>query len=546
MDDATLLEEAEENKAQASVLLADKAAIAKPTSPTIEAVKLDPIIDITEEIAESSAHTSITTRGHQKVIELTDSASAFYSLATWLVVSLFVVIQLVIIEQAVNGPFFDEAIYVTAGFRTLDGFGISDRYTTWFAGSLIWPVMAAFGYKAGGLLGVRLLALLCTSLALSASVKAAANLFGRKAGFWTAISFAVSGPTLALAHLGTYDVVALAGMGVSFWAITELYKHDDRRWLVLATLAFSLSVLAKYPIGLCIIPLVALIYGLRGNRARLDTGILGFISLAILLIYYLLLREQVEQFLPWRLENNPSFGATPTSIWTDLLYVSFVPLLLAGAGWIALRKNPYLATVLWLTLLIWPIYHLMAGNVVSANKHVVFGFLFAYPLIGIALATLARRWLGTLFATLCLLGLTAFGYVQMTYLDSAWPDVRSSAQYLTENVQPGARLLINDSWPFTMYLYTQGRIDEPWKVYDTYRVQHDAELTELCDFDWLVNEEGIYSWPETILAKIKACGTFKEVYTTTSYTNNLTQNFQVITKPVPITIWHNSKGEVKP
>ncbi len=47
-----------------------------------------------------------------------------------------------------NGPFLDEGIYVAAGLRTLQGHGISDNYLSWFSGSLMWPVIAALGWKA--------------------------------------------------------------------------------------------------------------------------------------------------------------------------------------------------------------------------------------------------------------------------------------------------------------------------------------------------------------------------------------------------------------
>ncbi|NIV38314.1 MAG: hypothetical protein GWN58_55515, partial [Anaerolineae bacterium] len=66
------------------------------------------------------------------------------------------------------------------------------------------------------------MALILATIAFIAVLRATKNLFGQKASFWTAAAFALSGPFLALARLGVYDTLALAGIAVSFWAVTEL------------------------------------------------------------------------------------------------------------------------------------------------------------------------------------------------------------------------------------------------------------------------------------------------------------------------------------
>ena len=121
-------------------------------------------------------------------------------LAIWLVVCLATLDY--------NGPFYDEGIYVTAGLRTLQGHGLVDGYLRWFAGSLLWPQMAGAAFRLGGLLLVRALAALFAASAFAGVVQAARNLFGDRAAFWTAVSLAVSGPLLALARLGVYDLPA--------------------------------------------------------------------------------------------------------------------------------------------------------------------------------------------------------------------------------------------------------------------------------------------------------------------------------------------------
>jgi hypothetical protein len=454
-----------------------------------------------------------------------------------------------------NGPFFDEAIYITAGQRTLEGHGASDGYLGWFHGSLLWPVMAAVGYKVAGLVGTRVVALLLVSVAFVAFTRATKNLFGWQAAFWAAAALAISGPFLFVARLGVYDSAALAGLAVSLYAVTELSRWDDRAWLAAAAIAFTLGVFAKYPVGLMLLPLLSLIIVLRQEKAFTDIAIFGFIGVSIALAFFLPMRDQLVSFFYWQMENAPSFGVTRTMIAFDMLYLSAVPLLLALGGWYFAREKRALASVLLLSLAIWPAYHLLSGNPVSRGKHVVMGYLFAYMLVGLALSALweavkrrhaSGRGLAVAFRALAIaaiLVLGVIGQIQMNQTNRAWPDARQAARYLQERVEPGEQLLINESWPYTMYLYTAGRIDSPWDVYDVYRIQHGQAEMDLCEYDWFVDSQGSYQWPESILAKVRRCGSFEQVYATSSTVVGLTRSLKYESYPVRTIIWRNtSKG----
>ena len=100
---------------------------------------------------------------------------------TWSIIAAWFVLCLTTLNY--NGPFFDEGIYITAGMRTLEGYGLSDRYMTWFGGSLLWPILAGVGYRSAGLTGARTVALLATTAGFLAFIQATKNLFGARAGF---------------------------------------------------------------------------------------------------------------------------------------------------------------------------------------------------------------------------------------------------------------------------------------------------------------------------------------------------------------------------
>jgi hypothetical protein len=443
-----------------------------------------------------------------------------------------------------NGPFFDEGIYLTAGQRTLEGHGHSDGYLGWFAGSLLWPMVAGMSYEIGGLTGARAAALSLAGLAFLAFARAVENLFGRRPAFWATLALALSGPFTALARMGVYDSTALAGLAVSLFAITELAKRDHRAWLVVAAVSFAAGMLAKYPSGLMLLPLLGTLGVLRRRKTATDVVIFGFVSLAVALAFFLPVRGQLSSFFHYRLTNTPASGVRPAMIAVDLLTLSIAPMTLAVGGWFVAKGKRGLASVLLLSLAMWPAYHLILKDPVSSTKHIVFGFLFAYPLVGLALSALWREsGRSNVFrrgmALVLVVGLGLLDLAQLERFNHAWPDVRPAARHLVAQVEPGQKLLINESWPFTMYLYGEGRIGSPWDVFDVYRLTHGESEQELCGYDWFVDSQGSYTWPESVSKEIQRCGGFRPVFSTTSTVVAMGWDLSYVRYPVRITVWQN-------
>jgi hypothetical protein len=435
-----------------------------------------------------------------------------------------------VLTVAHNGPFFDEATQITAGLRLLEGHGLADGYLIWFGGSLFWPLFAGVGYRIGGLAGTRIVALLLASIAFGCTVRASVNLFGRKTALWTALVLATNGPFMALARLGVYDVLALSCIGIAFWAITEL-ETGDRRYLLIATLGLVGATLAKYPIALMTLPLGGLLILLRRRRARMDLGISALLGAILFITFFVPFRQQLAQAPAWQSVNRPVFGVTLSMIAYASLYWSLVPALLAIVGWRLARERRSIAALLTGSLAIWPLFHLISFDPVSLNKTVVFGILLAAPLGGLALAELWAKKRYRLVAPLLVLALMALGLVQWQQLDRSWPDARPTARYLVEHVQPGDVLLIDESWPYILYLYAAGRIDSPWDVYDAYRVSHDQSPLGLCEYDWFINVRSSYAWPEFFTEAIRECARYQNVHTYTSLVTNLGADLRFYTYP---------------
>lgn len=467
---------------------------------------------------------------------------SYYTKARWIVVVLFCIACLATLNY--NGPFFDESIYITAGIRTFEGNGLSDGYLTWFAGTLLWPAMAAVGYQVAGIFGTRAIAVILGTISLGAVGRATTNLFGERAGFWATLALALNGAFIALTRLGVYDLPALAGIAISFWAITELARQDHRRWLLVAAAAWAIAVLAKYPVGLMILPLLGLLLLLRDGKATTDAMIFLFVAAAIGLAIYTPLRSQIGGFFDWRLQNRPSFGVPLKVITYAIVYLSVAPTLLGLIGWSLAVDKRKVATLLLGCAFLWPVYHLVAEDPVGTNKHLVFGFLFVYPLVGLTLSRLwdlpSRLALGKIATVAVVIALSGIGIVQANQGDHSWPDLRTPAYVLAKYVQPGDELLINEAWPLTMHLYTNGQISSPWDVYDEYRLTHEDTAPDVCDYDWVVDTQGSYSWPSEIAEALDRCPDYQEFMSDSSTVVNLGSDLSYVSYTVQTIIWKNT------
>ena len=466
------------------------------------------------------------------------AASRALALTPWSVLAVFLAAELVVCALEIRGPFLDEGIYVAAGLRTLQGHGISDNYTAWFSGSLLWPVIAALGWKAAGLAGARAAAALCVAAGLAGVVKASGNLFGLRVRAATALAAVTSGPVIALAHLAVYDTLAAAAAGLAFWTMTEFIRRDDRVWLCATALLYALAGLAKYPVLLFVgPPLIGLLLAMRGERARFDLGLFAFLAGAALLIYFLADRSQLSAFEAFRTNENPNFNVSRDQIAYSQVYLTAVPLVLAVAG-ATLLQSRRLAFALLSGVAGAPAYHLLTGNPSGDQKHVVFGLLFMLPLIGVALSQ-ALRGRRALLGVPVLLALLGFGLVQVVRIDEGWPDLRPASAVLVKDVRPGERLLANASWVEAAYLYDRGRISSPYDIYDASRVSHLPRI-DVCSFQWFIEVPGGDPWPQSIRSAMRSCGTFKRVYSSSSVVTGLGASLSFVTYRAPIEIWRNT------
>lgn len=403
------------------------------------------------------------------------------------IVAVFLAVQVCTIWFAANGPFVDESLYTVAGMRVLEGKGLSDGYVTWFNGSpFVWPVIAALGFHVGGLPGTRLVAAILSAVTLLAFAKTAENLFGQSASRWSALAFSVNGLFVALAHFAVYDVAALTGLAVSMWCVTHPSRSDVSSWVIGAAIAFAGAVIVKYGYAANVLPLLGLLVSVRGVK-RSGRALAMFLSVVgmILTTYFGLIFGSL--FPPSSATYlDQTFGRSRGHIAALQVVFGLVPFALASAGALGAwrRRQRLLAVTCLLALSVYPAFHLWTANFVSAQKHVVAGFLFAYLLAGLALE---RLWnsRSRLTAVSVLAALMIWGGLQCYWQDHSWSDTRPLARYLALNMKPGDRIAAEGSWNYILYLYPAGLIESPADVIDANYAAR-GESRNACHVPWLV------------------------------------------------------------
>lgn len=468
---------------------------------------------------------------------------AHLSLTAWAVIAAFaafVAFEVFVTISRHNGPFLDEGIYIASGLRTLHGHGVSDGYLGWFAGSLVWPSLAGAGYSLAGLIGTRLIALILVTLGCAGSVWATRRLFGGRAALLATIMLLGSAPTLALAHLGVVDVVAVAGLGVTLGALGELRHTDRRLWLVVAAVAYAIGTVGKYPMAFTLPLVVLLLIQVRRRTAVSDLMIFFAIYGAVLGTYFLAFRYQLAFFLHWRTSNNPSFGVTMPMVAYEQLIFGVPWVLAVGLGiWHAGRGRRRLACILGSAILIFPAYHIVTVNSTGANKHVLFGFLVAAPIAGLGLSRLTRRLFTLPAAAAALVAVVAFDVGQMHHMDRSWPDESGVSNYLAAHMKAGQRLLAPDGWQVLPPIEGRGITDPKADMTDSYGFAHSRTGRNPCSFDWVVVNQNWNPLPESVLSRLQLC-LFRPVYQESSRITNLGTTLRYVTWTAQFTVYERA------
>jgi len=371
--------------------------------------------------------------------------------------------------------FQDEATYLWAGHlqlaHWLHGMPIPP-FPTYFSGApVIYPPLGALADSAGGLAGARVLSLVFMLGATALLWATAGRLFGRRAAFFAAALFAVSGPVLHLGAFATYDALSVLLVALGAWCVVRAGNRGERTgWMAAAGVALAVANAVAYSSALfdVVVLALALLTALpSGGRLAARRCATLLIVVVVLLTAGLLAGGRdyltgVEQTTLARVGGGSAPLAVLASAWSwtgliVILAIGGVIISWAGRqGW----AQTLLLAVLAAAALAGPLEQARLHTIASLNKHVGLGAWFAAIAAGyavdrfIAAAPAGRAQALTTGACVVALAFpTAVGASQSWQFSTDWPNASSFLAIFRPLADHGnGRLLVEDASIARYYL----------------------------------------------------------------------------------------------
>lgn len=292
-----------------------------------------------------------------------------------------------------NTAFGDEALYIYAGrleiAHWLHGAAIP-AFPTYFSGApVIYPPIAAAVNAVGGLEAARAFSLVCILGATIFLWAITSRLFGRRAAFFAAGSWAVLGPTLHLASFATYDAFALLLVTAATWCVLHVGdEYDPASWMLAGGTVLALANAALYSSALYDPIVIALALFGAFPKPGISRGLAraGMVLTQVALVGLMLLKVGGREYLVGlrittlsRALGDNSATAVLHSSWTwigALVVMAFAALALSLID----RINgglKIMLLVLAVAVVLAPLEQARMHTLVSLNKHVAYGSWFA-------------------------------------------------------------------------------------------------------------------------------------------------------------------------
>ena len=364
--------------------------------------------------------------------------------------------------------FEDEATYLWAGHlewaHLLHGAPLP-QFPSYFSGApVIYPPIGALADSVGGLTAARILSLAFMLGATVALWATADRLFGRRAAFFAAALFAVSGPTLHLGAFATYDAMSVFLVALAAWLVVRAGdRHDATLWMLAAGVTLALANATAYTSALFdpVVLLLALFVAFPRPGGRLAAGraLTLLAVVAVLLTGALLIggSRYMHGVNLTTLERAPGTDS-PLSVfahawaWTGIIVVAaFCGVVISWVSrpW---RVQTWLLTVLAIAALLVPTEQASLYTTASLNKHGAMGAWFAAIAAGYAVDKLiAAAPAGNMRAVTggaCVIALcfpVVLGASQSWTFSTSWPNSTALTAILGPLVDHSTgRLLVED------------------------------------------------------------------------------------------------------
>src|SRR5215471_2908212 len=380
--------------------------------------------------------------------------------------------------------FQDEATYLWAGHlqwaHWLHGAPIPP-FPTYFSGApVIYPPLGALADSVGGLAGARALSLVFMLGATALLWAAAGRLYGRRAAFFAAALFAVSGPVLHLGAFATYDALSVLLVALAAWCVIRAGdRGEGTGWMAAAGVALALANAVAYSSALfdvIVLVLAMLAAWPGGRRLAARRGATLLIVVVVLVTAGLLIGGKdyltgIGQTTLARVGAGDAASAVLADAWSwtgliVLLAVAGVIISWAGRrGWLP----TLLLAVLAVAGLLGPLEQARLQTLASLNKHVGLGVWFAAIAAGyavdrfIAAAPAGRAQAVTTGALIVALVFPAsLGASQSRQFSTDWPDATSFIAIFGPLASHGNGRLLVETASIARYYLPSGRQWQRW------------------------------------------------------------------------------------
>jgi Dolichyl-phosphate-mannose-protein mannosyltransferase len=431
----------------------------------------------TEEAAEfstSSAWTApeTTAASHRPKRTVRMPVPASWPLLAVLAVQTVLSLRLVRADTA----FEDEATYLWAGHlewaHLLHGTPLP-QFPAYFSGApVIYPPLGALADSIGGLTAARILSLVFMLGATVALWATAGRLFGRRAAFFAAALFAVSGPTLHLGAFATYDAMSVFLMALAAWLVVRAGERRDATvWMIAAGVTLALADATAYTYALfdLVVLLLALVTAFPKPGGRFAAlrpltilAVGGVLLMAALLLGGSRYNHGIANTTIFRTAgaDSPLAVLTQSWSWTGIIVIAAV--CAAVYSWVKRpgRAQTWLLTLLVGAALLAPAEQASLRTTASLNKHVDLGIWFAAIAAGYVvdrlIAAAPAGNMRTVTGGACVVALcfpVALGAGQSRLFSTNWPNSSAFIAILGPLVEHSTgRVLVEDPTIAEYYL----------------------------------------------------------------------------------------------
>jgi hypothetical protein len=344
-----------------------------------------------------------------------------------------------------NTAFVDEATYLWAGHlewaSLLHGSSVPP-FPAYFSGApVIYPPLGALADSVGGLTAARILSLVFMLGATVALWSVTDRLHGRRAAFFAAALFAITGPTLHLGSFATYDAMSVFLVALAAWLVVRAGDRQDATyWMVAAGVTLVAANATSYASTLFdpIVILLALVtaFPKPGGKPAAARA-LALLAIAAVLATLGLLIGGTRYIHGVKVTTLTRVAGTDSVLsvlsdswaWTGVIVVAAICGVIVS--WINRPRHPqtWLLTLVAAAILLVPAEQASLHTTASLNKHVDLGVWFAAIAAGYAVDKFAEAapagnmravTIGACVVALCFP--TSLGASQSRVFSTSWPD----------------------------------------------------------------------------------------------------------------------------